>query len=406
MINVLDKFYCSSEQVEHKSLLGYLRYYNNKGIDLPINLVEDTQQPTLIFVHTNTVHHVPMQEVQEIVAYYKKHKSNKIVIDTCIEEFVDDKYYMLIDRLEALDVDPLDIVVFTGQNSIENFITDYNIKHTCFSCQGFELMYNIYIELLLDLKGTPHQTPGLDFIYRPITPRKLKKHFISYKKNGRRLRKLFHVIMYKKGLIDKSYYSWHATKDFTEHDIKFLDYFKYLDEGVTVENHKEKFKEYNKKILPNSIEGSLEWSFEDDVILHGGINLPHETHVSLDFWQPESLHTSDRIFFTEKTYKNFVYGMPFINLGIPRAELVLQQMGYRGFDDLFGMKKDPHNYYKNVEQSIELLDTIGNMPLQELEDILNSETCMDRLRHNQEVFKEQRQFKKLLVDLESICDKY
>ena len=70
------------------------------------------------------------------------------------------------------------------------------------------------------------------------------------------------------------------------------------------------------------------------------------------------------------------------------------------------MKKDPHNYYKNVEQSIELLDTIGNMPLQELEDILNSETCMDRLRHNQEVFKEQRQFKKLLVDLESICDKY
>ena len=105
-------------------------------------------------------------------------------------------------------------------------------------------------------------------------------------------------------------------------------------------------------------------------------------------------------------YKNFVYGMPFINLGIPRAELVLQQMGYRGFDDLFGMKKDPHNYYKNVEQSIELLDTIGNMPLQELEDILNSETCMDRLRHNQEVFKEQRQFKKLLVDLESICDKY
>ena len=98
--------------------------------------------------------------------------------------------------------------------------------------------------------------------------------------------------------------------------------------------------------------------------------------------------------------------MPFINLGIPRAELVLQQMGYRGFDDLFGIQKDPHDYYKNVKQSIELLDIIGNMPLQELEDILNSERCMDRLRHNQEVFKEQRQFKKLLVDLESICDKY
>jgi hypothetical protein len=46
------------------------------------------------------------------------------------------------------------------------------------------------------------------------------------------------------------------------------------------------------------------------------------------------------------------------------------------------------------------------MPLSELEDILNSETCMDRLKHNQEVFKEQRQFKKLLFDLESISDKY
>ena len=70
------------------------------------------------------------------------------------------------------------------------------------------------------------------------------------------------------------------------------------------------------------------------------------------------------------------------------------------------MKKDPHNYYKNVEQSIELLEQIGNMPLQELEDILNSDIAMDRLKHNQEVFREQRQFKRLLVDLESICDKY
>ena len=72
MINVLDKFYCSSEQVEHKSLLGYLRYYSNKGISLPINMVQDTNQPTLIFVHTNTVHHVPMEEVQEIVTFYKR----------------------------------------------------------------------------------------------------------------------------------------------------------------------------------------------------------------------------------------------------------------------------------------------------------------------------------------------
>ena len=406
MINVLDKFYCSSEQIEDKSLLGYLRYYNNKDVPMPIKMVEDTKQATLIFIHTNTVHHVPMEEVHDVVTYYKKHKSNKIVIDTCIEEFVDDKYYTLIDNLESLGVDPLDIIIFTGQNSIENFITDYNIRHTCFSCQGFELMYNIHIELLLELKGTKHETPGLNFIYRPITPRKLNKHFISYKKNGRRLRKLFHAVMLDKGFVDKSYYSWHATQPFEEHDITFLKHFNYLDDSVTIDNFKEVSKKYDQKIIPNSIEGSLEWCFEDEVILHGGINLPHETHVSLDFWQPNQLKTSDRIFFTEKTYKNFVYGMPFINLGIPRAEVVLQQMGYRGFDDLFGMQKDTQDYYKNVEQSIELLDNIGNMPLQELEDILNSDIAMDRLKHNQEVFREQRQFKKLLVDLESISDKY
>ena len=79
MINVLDKFYCSSEQVEHKSLLGYLRYYSNKGIDLPINIVQDTNQPTLIFVHTNTVHHVPMEEVQEIVTFIKNIKAIKLL---------------------------------------------------------------------------------------------------------------------------------------------------------------------------------------------------------------------------------------------------------------------------------------------------------------------------------------
>lgn len=406
MINVLNKFYSSLEQVQDKSLLGYLRYFTSRDDSIPINMVEDSNQPTFIFVHTNTVNHVPIEQVQEIVTYYKKHKSNKIVIDTCIEEFVDDKYYMLIDRLEALDVNPLDIIVFTGQNSIENFITDYNIKHTCFSCQGFELMYNIFINTVLELNGTQHEHPGKDFIFRPITPRKLKKHFISYKKNGRKLRKLFHAVMLDKGFIEKSYYSWHATKDFLWEDVEFLQYFNYLDDSVTMENFKEVCKKYEDKIIPNSIEGGLEWMFEDEVILHGGINLPHETHVSLDFWIPENLTTSDRIFFTEKTYKNFVYGMPFINLGIPRAEIVLQQMGYRGFDDLFGIQKDPHNYYKNVEQSIELLDKIGNMPLSELEDILNSETCIDRLKHNQEVFKEQRQFKKLLFDLESISDKY
>ncbi len=79
MINVLDKFYCSSEQVLEKSLLGYLRYYNNKDVPMPISMVQDTNQPTLIFVHTNTVHHVPMEEVQEIVTYYKKHKVIKLL---------------------------------------------------------------------------------------------------------------------------------------------------------------------------------------------------------------------------------------------------------------------------------------------------------------------------------------
>ena len=108
MINVLNKFYSSLEQVQDKSLLGYLRYFTSRDFSIPINMVEDSNQPTFIFVHTNTVHHVPMEQVQEIVTYYKKHKNNKIVIDTCIEEFVNDKYYMLIDRLEALDVNPLD----------------------------------------------------------------------------------------------------------------------------------------------------------------------------------------------------------------------------------------------------------------------------------------------------------
>lgn len=406
MINVLNKFYCSLEQVEDKSLLGYLRYFTSRDDSIPINLVDDTKQPTFIFVHTNTVNHVPIEQIIEIVKYYKKHKNNKIVIDTCIEEFVDDKYYMLIDRLESYGVDPLDIVVFTGQNSIENFITDYNIKHTCFSCQGFELMYYIFITTVMELHGTEHQHPGEDYIFRPITPRKLKRHFISYKKNGRKLRKLFHAVMLDKKLVKKSYYSWHSTKEWLWEDVEFLKYFNYVDDSVTMDNYKDYCRRYESKIIPSIYEGGLEWMFEDEVILHGGINLPHETHVSLDLWVPQNLTTSDRIFFTEKTYKNFVYGMPFINLGIPRAEIVLQQMGYRGFDDLFGSKRDPHNYYKNVEQSIELLETIGNMPLSELEDILNSEICMDRLKHNQEVFKEQRQFKKLLFDLESISDKY
>ena len=88
MISVLNNYYSSSEQVEDKSLLGYLRYFTSRDESVPINMVDDTKQPTFIFVHTNTVHHVPMEQVQEIVSYYKKHKFETLTRKTSMFNIV------------------------------------------------------------------------------------------------------------------------------------------------------------------------------------------------------------------------------------------------------------------------------------------------------------------------------
>ena len=51
---------------------------------------------------------------------------------------------------------------------------------------------------------------------------------------------------------------------------------------------------------------------------------------------------------------------------------------------------------------MQLIQDICNMPISELNDILNSEQSLDMLKHNRERFFEQKQFYKLLQDLETI----
>ena len=67
---------------------------------------------------------------------------------------------------------------------------------------------------------------------------------------------------------------------------------------------------------------------------------------------------------------------------------------------------DNTGYIGCFESYFKLIDEIMSLSLLQLEEIINSEESLNRLQHNQEVFFEQNEFKKLVNILETIVDKY
>ena len=149
-----------------------------------------------------------------------------------------------------------------------------------------------------------------------------------------------------------------------------------------------------------------------DVVDHGGINLIHETHFSLDLMvsrnTPRNLDMFDapgNFFFTEKTFKNFYYGIPFINPAIPGSISMLESLGYKTWEELFNFPPERMNYGQSMRDYFDLIDNIASMQLQDLEDLLNSDKSMEMRLHNRDKFLEQNQFKKIIKILEEEYDK-
>ena len=189
--------------------------------------------------------------------------------------------------------------------------------------------------------------------------------------------------------------------------MKYID----LDKWESIKSLLEEPVQYK-----DNVEGKGEWIYQPAVTEDCGIVFTNETHHSFDvrtytlpgnadidlYTRLSQIPIFYRFFLTEKTYKNFAYGMPFVNLGIPGSAEMLGTYGYKSWESILGITSSANTYLQGFENAFSAMDRIFNMPINELEEILNSEHSLNMLKHNRQNFLEQHEFRRLCNILEVI----
>jgi len=407
MIRILDQYFATSQYIEYKSAYGLLKNYRS-----PLNnyvFIDDATSPCLIFLHIETVTPDLLPEVyDELLRRYKQNKLNKIVIDTTVEDFVRENFFHITETLEERGVNQDDIFVLTGQNNVPIFYDDFRVKYTVFNVNLFELSFYFFIDKFCNFNE----------VLRPIVPRKIKYHANSFIKNPRKVRRLLHAYYCLKGYDQYMLNSWHRSDAYKMSDKIDLEELGVIESELDLDKWEEIKRTLEELVTyKDDVEGKGEWIFQPEVIDQCGLVFTNETHHSLDirsFVKPRNLQEIDvytrltdlpifyRYFLTEKTYKNFAYGMPFVNLGIPGSAEMLGTYGYKSWESLLGITSVANTYLEGFQNAFSAMDKIFNMPLKELEEILNSEYSLNMLKHNRQNFLEQHEFRRLCNILEII----
>jgi hypothetical protein len=391
MYRILDSYLCSDEQIYEKSLLFYLKYS-----ELPcFNFVENCKKPTAIIISINTVCDVPQEHLDLIKKFALQNTENKIVIDVSIEEFVKFPFFNLINFLNEIGVQDSQISVFAGGYNLDAWKKENNIDLHVIGLQGLEPAYHAFVSGRMHIKA-----PESENFYRKIEPRKLKKHFLTYIKNPRSYRKLYHIFMIENNIYEKSHYSWHAIKPIKKHDLKYAKKLNIISDSIVKD-------EYNIPEIPLEcpIDGPGEWDSYGHH-LDCGICLTHDLHVFYE--NLELLYTETdckRIYFTEKTFKPMVAGMPFLTLGLPFNKTIHEEYGYRSFNEVLGGVGDTKDYKTCILNDLKMLKDLSNLSLSQLEEKLNTNEILDLCKHNQEHFRTKPELVKLEKEFFKIFDK-
>ena len=147
-----------------------------------------------------------------------------------------------------------------------------------------------------------------------------------------------------------------------------------------------------------------EWSVPDIVEKDTAVPIVVETCNTRDEGDSlfsESFHHREHYFLSEKTYKNFYYGLPFIHLGMPFIDMHLKNLGYFTFRHHFDAKRIP--VIKNTDGLVNdfaLIDFIANMSLDELSSILNAPQRVAEYKHNRKMLRRLLPLKNLINELD------
>tara|TARA_B100000927_G_C16460678_1_gene467722 strand:- start:204 stop:1415 length:1212 start_codon:yes stop_codon:yes gene_type:complete len=386
MLPIYDKFYALPEVIQHKTIFGHLKSYNDK-LNFDIDFTSKSNRPCLIFFYAGNQidDFVDDDLIDEIITVCNKNLKNILILDTIIEDFVNKPFVDCLSKLleRGLTTDRIKIVTSGNPPSLfkhlflqGGFLKDngYEFRNKAFgkldviSYDGFSTSFVL------------HQISSnapLD----EIKPRDFDLHFCLLQKNSRYLRKIVHAFFMHHKLDKKSIYSWHNAGLDTEWGT--FEELACNEFGLDLD-----FERYKEPIIFDNFWETDEWHVGSDPAKRCAFNCYVETTALRDnpsIFYGDPLPHKDNYFLTEKTYKNFWYGLPYIHISF-NLEDYLKHTGYKTFKHFIEYDKVPitsnHHYLQN---DFNLILKISKMSIDELQSILNSESVIAQLKHNRKM---------------------
>lgn len=403
MLPIYDKFFAPSEVLIHKTLYGHIKTYNEK-LNLKAKFTDNAYYPCMIFSYAGnqTYDHISEEMIEQVVEKSVSNNKNILILDTIVEDFINVPFIEYLIKLIDKGVPACNIKLITSCNPQEffreqwlrgEFISDIDCsnyipefeKIEIFSYDGFSTSFMI------------HQS-GKNIPPPEIKHRNFDLHYCLLQKNARYFRKIVHAFFIHNKMNKKSIYSWHNEGS----DNKWDSHLELACKEYNIETN---FELFSTPIIYDDYMTNDEWSMDDEIYNRCAFNIFVETTASRD--NPSILYSSsesgkNNFFLTEKTYKNFWYGIPFLHISYP-LEKYLESLGYKTFKHLFEYNKIPvTSYHHYLHNDFNLLRVINNMSIDELSSILNSEVALGHLKHNRKLLTRLEPLKGLIAEL----DKY
>ena len=402
MLPILDKFFATTDTILHKTTFGHIKLCNDSH-DLNRKFSDNSYKPCSVFFYAGNHEDEWVEDelLQSVLTEYNNHPDNELILDTIIEDYVQPPFIECLEKIFQAGVPPEKITIITSYNPADAF-THRFLREIEVNSIGIKTNQDKFDKVtVVSYNGfsSSYMLDHSDLEPPEIKARELKKHFSLLQKNSRFIRKLVHAYFIHKGYNEKSFYAWHnvgAYPDWGPKESQACDFFNIPFDPEL----------YKTPILFDDIYAVREWEIPDTLWSTSAVAVVVETNSpreSADTLYTDFHHHKDHYFLTEKTYKNFWYGVPFIHLGMPFMDEMLQAQGYKTFRHLFDVEQ--RKVWKNTDgmhNDFALIDRIANMSIDELSDLLNKKEVLAVCMHNRKMLTRLLPLKNLVIDLDNL----
>lgn len=296
-----------------------------------------------------------LEEITNSIKHYKN--SGVKIIFNCIGEGFSKNFFDAVDslvkNLQRKDVDLNDMFLLTGSLPISENIQNY--KNVCnnfnktkipiICCNYYEIMAKKYID-----------ANNLVF-NKTITTR--NKKFISMNGKNRSHRLMLTMLLMERNLLNNGHYSFHASIDKKIYKIiykNFPNLYKQIEHSTEYLKYK-----FPMTLSKMHLQPLVHYCPEDIFYFNNAyFNIVQETNFMNNSYtyDLDSINYYN-IFISEKTFRSFIYGIPFLCANSPYSLKGLQDYGYKTFGKIFNESYDSID--NNEERILYLIDEIERL---------------------------------------------